>query len=123
MADEKWTSAKEVGRDKLRASDWAFILDVYTRIGGDKQIVHLRTETGYIRLLGTFTDTTALVLDDGQLSLMDSGDVSRMIKAFSTTTPDMKPHTYSLTGVMSQVAKEEISSIAFKGKTDITVIE
>lgn len=123
MSDARWNSAKEVGRDKLRASDWAFIMDVYTHIGGNQQIVKLRTETGYSRLLGTFTDTTALVLENGELTLVDSGTVMRMVKSFSTTTPEMEEHTYSLEKLLKDVPENKISSIAYKGKTEIKIIE
>ena len=57
--------------------DWAFIIDVYTRIGGYKtRVFYQDAEKRVYRLLGVYTDYQDLVLsDENKLLLVPHEDV------------------------------------------------
>ena len=60
-----WIQAKNIARTRGRSMDWAFIIDVYTRIGGYKtRVFYQDADKRIFRLLGVYTDYQDLVLSD-----------------------------------------------------------
>ena len=63
--EKLWIQAKNIARTRGRSMDWAFIIDVYTRIGGYKtRVFYQDADKRIFRLLGVYTDYQDLVLSD-----------------------------------------------------------
>lgn len=64
--------------------DWAYILDIYTALGGYKTRVFFQNDLQIMyRLLGTYTDFQDLVITDtGEISLLPHEEVLTKRKTF-----------------------------------------
>lgn len=85
MAEEKlWIEAKSFARLHNRSTDWAYIIDIYTAMGGYKTRVFFQNELHVMyRLLGVYTDFQDLVIDNnGNLALVPHEEVLAKRKSF-----------------------------------------
>ena len=85
MAEEKlWREAKNVARIKNRSMDWAYILDIYTALGGYETRVFFQNDLQIMyRLLGTYTAFQDLVITNtGEVTLIPHEEVLTKRKSF-----------------------------------------
>lgn len=74
--EKLWIQAKSIARTKNRSMDWAFIMDIYKRIGGHTTRVFFQDIDKQVsRLIGVYTDYQDLIITDGELHLMPHEEV------------------------------------------------
>lgn len=88
--DKYWNQAKQIARDKNRSSDWAFVIDVYTYLGGTEMSVKAVLEEGYtVSILGTLDKSNDLVVTkDKELLKVPRHELMLKPKIFNKNTKE-----------------------------------
>lgn len=113
--EQLWIEAKSFARLHNRSTDWAYIIDIYTAMGGYKTRVFFQNELHVMyRLLGVYTDFQDLVIDNnGNLALVPHEEVLAKRKSFD------KLGTNEQTVYSSKELSDVIGPVISKGyKTD-----
>ena len=114
--EKLWIQAKNIARTRGRSMDWAFIIDVYTRIGGYKTRVFYQDADKHIfRLLGVYTDYQDLVLsDEDKLLLVPHEEVLTKKKIIDKDGTD-KYQTYQINDINEDIIGDLITK-GYKNK-------
>ena len=116
--EQLWRDAKSFARRNNRSMDWAYIIDIYTALGGYKTRVFFQNEPRVnYRLLGTYTDFQDLVITDkGLPTLIPHEEVMTKRKNIDKEGTDKDYYEYD----RSDLLEEPIGNIISKGyKNDV----
>lgn len=118
--EQLWRDAKAFARKNNRSMDWAYIIDIYTALGGHKTRVFYQEEQGVInRLLGVYTDFQDLVItQDNKIKLVPHEEV--MVKRKTIDKDGIgKSNKYYL---VADIAEDIIGPVISKGYKGTKII-
>lgn len=97
--DRAWDMAKQISREKNKVDDWAFVLEVYSQLGGmEKTVYGHRKEISdkSFQIIGMITKTEALIKINDSLVAFDNKEVLKSTKTFKTQDMGAPFRSYEL---------------------------
>lgn len=83
--DPLWVKAKEIGKQKSSATDWPYILSLYSYLGGNRVGIMVTVNDTPARLVGVYTNELSLVYKNNTLVTLPAEVVTRSKKQFIET--------------------------------------
>lgn len=122
MAEQEerlWVQAKNIARTRNRSMDWAYIMDVYKRLGGYTTRVFYQDMDKHVsRLISVYTEYQDLVISDNKLHLVPHEDV--LTKKKIIDKDGVKDYTIYNTSDIPEGVIGELITKGYKG-TEIKI--